>query len=165
MDQMSAEDGSTVPPPDPGVPDPPPEPQVPDPVPPDPVVPEPRPEPVVPQPSPEPVVPPAPVRFSTAMLWPSCAESCSNTTRGMMSVVLPAPTGTIARNGLVGQVWACASIVANPNPRIGTSVNHIGFMATSLSPILLLGVGGAAFTRAGWAQYGVAVQYLISLAN
>jgi hypothetical protein len=64
----------------------------------------------------------------------------------MMSVVLPAPTGTIARNGLVGQVWARASIVANPIPRTGTSVNHIGFMAASLSRISLLGVGGAALT-------------------
>ena len=47
------------------------------------------------------------------MLWPSCRASCSNTMRGMMSVVLPAPTGTMARSGFVGQVSPVASIVTN----------------------------------------------------
>jgi len=37
------------------------------------------------------------------MGWPSWTESCSTTARGTMSVVLPAPTGTIIRSGFAGQ--------------------------------------------------------------
>ena len=112
----------------------------------------------------EPIVAPAPARFSTTMLWPSCGESCSNTTRGMMSVVLPAPTGTIARSGFVGHVSAPASIVANPSPSTGSSIRQIGFMTSSLSRIGSAredsGIHGS---RCG-ADRGLAVQYLIPLA-
>jgi hypothetical protein len=79
----------------------------------------------------EPIVPPAPTRFSTMMFWPSCTESCSNTTRGMMSVVLPAATGTIARSGFVGHVSAPASSVANPSPATASSVKESGVMTSS----------------------------------
>src|SRR5262245_60319909 len=55
------------------------------------------------------IVPPAPARFSTTMGWPSCLESWSKTSRGITSTALPAPNGTIALIGLVGQ--ACASAI------------------------------------------------------
>ena len=74
---------------------------------------------------------PAPVRFSTTMVCPSWDESCSNTTRGIMSVVLPAATGTIALIGFVGQVCALASIVAAVRPRAASTVRQIGFMMSS----------------------------------
>src|SRR5262245_8882804 len=51
---------------------------------------------------------PAPARFSTTIGWPSCGDRCSNTTRGTMSVVLPAPNGTITRRGFDGQLCAAA---------------------------------------------------------
>ena len=78
------------------------------------------------------MVPPAPVRFSTTMVCPSCCESCSNTMRGMMSVELPAAKGTTARSGFVGQLCAPASVVANERTKAGTSIRQIGFMTTSL---------------------------------
>jgi hypothetical protein len=53
----------------------------------------------------------------------------------MMSVVLPAPTGTTARNDFVGHVWALASIVGNPNPTSANSVKASGFMRSSLSGV------------------------------
>ena len=91
------------------------------------------------------------------------AESCSNTTRGMMSVVLPAPTGTMARSGFVGQVSALASIVANPNPTTASNVKGSGFMTSSLSRVGSCreqsGIHAGALT-----QRGLAVQYLIPLA-
>src|SRR5262249_61446519 len=54
------------------------------------------------------VVPPPP-RFSTTIGCPSCADNGSKTTRGMISVALPAAKATIAWIGLLGQVWATAS--------------------------------------------------------
>ena len=74
------------------------------------------------------MVPPAPGRFSTTMVWPSCGESCSNTTRGMMSVVLPAPTGTITRSGFAGQVSAPAASAANSKANAGISIGRMYFM-------------------------------------
>src|SRR5215510_13934211 len=61
-----------------------------------------------------PMVPPAPVRFSTTTAWPSRAASWSETVRAMMSMALPAVTGTITRSGLLGQACACASCVGAP---------------------------------------------------
>jgi hypothetical protein len=55
-----------------------------------------------------PMVVPAPPRFSTMMGCPNCADKGSNTVRGTTSVALPAPNGTIAWSGLLGQVWANA---------------------------------------------------------
>jgi hypothetical protein len=56
-----------------------------------------------------PIVPPAPTRFSTTIGCPSCIDNSSSTIRCTMSVELPAPTGTIARSGLVGHVCAAPS--------------------------------------------------------
>jgi hypothetical protein len=82
----------------------------------------------------------------------------------MMSVVLPAPTGTIARNGFVGQASARASMVASPSPSTGSNVKYIDFMSSSLLTDRDAVPSGAEFTRAAVTQYGVAVQYLIPLA-
>jgi hypothetical protein len=49
----------------------------------------------------------------------------------MMSVVLPAPTGTTARTGFVGQLSALACIVASPNPANAT-IKYCGFMGLLL---------------------------------
>jgi hypothetical protein len=54
-------------------------------------------------------VPPAPARFSTTIGWPSWLESWSKTSRGTTSTALPAPNGTIALIGLVGQACARAT--------------------------------------------------------
>ena len=75
----------------------------------------------------EPIVPPAPGRFSTTMLWPSCGARYSNTARGMMSVVLPAPTGTITRSGFVGQVSAPAFMAASTRATAGKSIRRTVF--------------------------------------
>src|SRR5262249_25102126 len=56
-----------------------------------------------------PMVPPAPARFSTTIGWPSWLESWSKTSRGTTSTALPAPNGTIALIGLVGQACARAT--------------------------------------------------------
>jgi hypothetical protein len=53
---------------------------------------------------PTPIVPPAPTRFSTMMVWPSCVESRSLTMRATMSVPLPGLNGTMTRIGFDGQV-------------------------------------------------------------
>ena len=62
-------------------------------------------------------VPPAPARFSMMMACPSCVDNWSNTTRGTISVVLPAAKGTIAWMGFVGQASACASSVVHPTAK------------------------------------------------
>jgi hypothetical protein len=49
----------------------------------------------------------------------------------MMSVVLPAPTGTITRSGFAGQVCAPACDIDNARPRAGNSLRQIRFMAFS----------------------------------
>src|SRR5436190_8056591 len=58
-----------------------------------------------------PIVPPAPGRFSTTTLCPSCLPTCSITTRAMMSLALPAPSGTITVILRVGQSCAEAGTV------------------------------------------------------
>jgi hypothetical protein len=78
-------------------------------------------------------------------------------------VVLPAPRGTMARTGFVGQVSALASIVANPSPSTGSKVQQSGFMITSSH------AWGEWSEQNGvrlgaLAQSGLTVQYLISLA-
>src|SRR5262249_21360894 len=80
-----------------------------------------------------PMVPPAPGRFSTTTGCPTCCESCSSSMRGIMSVELPAATGTTARNGFVGQLCAPVSVGGNERIKTGTNIRQIGFMTTSLA--------------------------------
>src|SRR5215475_11380091 len=56
------------------------------------------------------MLPPAPVRFSTTTGWPSRPASWSDTVRAMMSMALPAVTGTITCSGLLGQLCACDAV-------------------------------------------------------
>jgi hypothetical protein len=55
-----------------------------------------------------PIVPPAPVRFSTTIGCPSGPAKWSDTVRAMMSMALPAVTGTMTRSGFTGHVCADA---------------------------------------------------------
>ena len=59
-----------------------------------------------------PIVPPAPPRFSTTIDWPSWLCNCSNTIRGITSVAEPAPNGTTALIGRLGQESCAAEAVA-----------------------------------------------------
>jgi hypothetical protein len=52
--------------------------------------------------------------------------------RGMMSVELPAATGTTACNGLVGQLCAPASVATNERMKVDTNNRQIEFITTSL---------------------------------
>src|SRR5258705_4700342 len=65
------------------------------------------------------------------MVCPSCCESCSNTTRGMMSVLLPAAKGTTARSGLVGHCWAWTFAPAKTTANAAISSEHMVFMTSS----------------------------------
>src|SRR2546426_715810 len=55
-----------------------------------------------------PTVVPPPGRLSMRMVWPTWADTCSNTVRGTMSVALPGAYGTITRTVFVGQGCAHA---------------------------------------------------------
>ena len=51
-----------------------------------------------------PIAPPPPGRFSMMKVWPTLAETCSNTVRGSRSVALPGENGTMTWTLFVGQV-------------------------------------------------------------
>jgi len=55
-----------------------------------------------------PVIPPAPTRFSSTQVWPSCCNSGSVRRRPTTSTVLPAENGAMRRIVLFGQAWARA---------------------------------------------------------
>src|SRR6516164_2422447 len=77
------------------------------------------------------VVPPPP-RFSTTIGCPSCADNGSKTTRGMTSVALPAAKAMIAWIGLLGQVWATASL-PHPSSKAATTSNQRGMQHSLLA--------------------------------
>src|SRR5436190_1556513 len=55
--------------------------------------------------------------------WPSCADNCSNTVRGVTSVALPAVSGTITRIGRAGQVSAAAMPASANSATTGTATS------------------------------------------
>src|SRR6476659_1944595 len=61
---------------------------------------------------------------------PSWIESCSNTMRGTMSVVVPAPNGTITCRGLVGQFSALAAEAIRATANVADTSSRCGFMAS-----------------------------------
>src|SRR5258706_7286022 len=71
------------------------------------------------------------------MLWPSCFESCSNTTRGATSVKLPAANGTIAVSVLVDQVSALALNDMNARPSADANIKGDECMTSLRSNIAL----------------------------
>src|ERR1700722_15844761 len=68
-----------------------------------------------------PIVPPAPGRFSTTMVRPSCLPTWSMTTRVITSVALPAPSGTITVMLRDGQSCADAGAASAINVAITNS--------------------------------------------
>src|SRR5262245_56710412 len=101
------------------------------------------------------MVAPPPGRFATIIDWPSCAETDSNTMRGMTSVALPAVNGTITRIGLVGQ--DCARDCA----RLGATAASTAAAASAVQDAhrgatgrVMPFVPGLAFQalRSGWTQ-------------
>src|SRR5262245_23249866 len=59
-----------------------------------------------------PIVPPAPGRFSTTKVCPTCLPTCSKTTRATISLATPAGTGTITVTLREGQSCAGAGVSA-----------------------------------------------------
>src|SRR5437899_856051 len=53
--------------------------------------------------------------------WPIWAETCSKTMRGTMSVVVPAPNGTMTWSGLAGQLPAPAVVTVRATTRVVTA--------------------------------------------
>src|SRR5215208_2283400 len=84
-----------------------------------------------------PIVVPPPGRLSMRKVWPSWADTCSNTVRGTMSVALPGAYGTITRTGLVGQVSAPARtlMVSTGNAHRAT-ISRPSFFICPLRPWL-----------------------------
>src|SRR2546422_8260150 len=68
------------------------------------------------------MVPPAPGRFSTTTVWPSCAVSLSETVRAMMSVPLPGVNGTMNLTVFAGQACAHAAACAAQSARAATDL-------------------------------------------
>src|SRR5712691_8020785 len=85
-----------------------------------------------------PTVVPPPSRLSMRMVWPTWADTCSNTVRGTMSVALPGAYGTITRTVFVGQVCAhagAASASAEQAIAISRASVLIDVLRDSSSPI------------------------------
>src|SRR5262245_8576896 len=81
--------------------------------------------------------------------WPTCADTCSNTVRGTMSVALPAANGTITRIGRVGHDCARATNASNTMTGAATSTaaQDSSSAATTFLIIFPLSGSGAGDTR------------------
>src|SRR2546425_4471462 len=80
------------------------------------------------------MVPPAPGRFSTSTVCPSCTVSFSATVRAMMSVALPGVNGTIARSGFAGQACAAAKLCSVASTAAANHLHTAGIV------LLLVGI-------------------------
>src|SRR5262249_61801795 len=76
-----------------------------------------------------PMAPPPPGRFSTIMVCPTSAATCSNMVRGSRSVALPAANGTMTWTRLVGQTLAADVCGAGVSAASGPIIVHADAVA------------------------------------